>query len=163
MDLTPYVETMRAHLVTAAAMGTEQTRETASLLAEALEPGARLALTDALSAFAAEVTAAWGGGSVEIRMRGGEPEAVVTPELFASASAEETLVNIDAEGDAGTSRVSLRIPESVKNAAEARADESALSLNAWITRTVSGALSRAAGSVEHPQAPGRRLSGYHRS
>lgn len=165
MDLTPYVETLRTHLITAAAMGTEQIRETARLLADGLEPGARLALTDALSAFAAEVTAAWGAGSVEIRMRGGEPEVVVTPEPAPRAGWEGSFVSVDAETDPGTSRVSLRIPESVKNAAEARANESALSLNAWITRTVSGALNRAADSIEHSQAsaPGRRLSGYQRS
>jgi len=165
MDLTPYVETMRSHLLTAAAMGDERARDTARLLADALEPGARLALTNALSAFAAEVTAAWGAGSVEIRMRSGEPEVVVTAEAVAAA-ADEAFVNIDADGEAGAARVSLRMPEAVKSAAETRANESALSLNAWLTRTIAGALSR----VPQPPAPpgpppppGRRLSGYHRS
>ncbi len=167
MDLTPYVETMRTHLLTAAAMGDQQARDTARLLADALEPGARLALTHALSAFADEVTAAWGAGSVEIRMRGGEPEVVVTVETeVAGAPSDETYVNIEADGDAGAARVSLRMPEYVKSAAENRANESALSLNAWLTRTIAGALSR----VQQPPAPpgpptppGRRLSGYHRS
>ncbi len=166
MDLTPYVETMRSHLLTAAAMGDEQARETARRLADALEPGARLALTNALSAFAAEVTAAWGAGSVEIRMRGGEPEVVVTTETIASAAADESFINIEADGEAGAARVSLRMPEAVKSAAETRANESALSLNAWLTRTIAGALSRVPpppGSPGPPPLPGRRLSGYHRS
>lgn len=166
MDLTPYVETMRSHLLTAAAMGDEQARHTARLLADALEPGARLALTNALTAFAAEVTAAWGAGSVEIRMRSGEPEVVVTAEAVTAATADEAFVNIDADGETGAARVSLRMPEAVKSAAETRANESALSLNAWLTRTIAVALSR----VPQPPAPpgpppppGRRLSGYHRS
>ena len=165
MDLTPYVETMRAHLLTAAAMGDDQARETARLLADALEPGARLALTNALSAFAAEVTAAWGAGSVEIRMRSGEPEVVVTAETVTSEATEGTFVNIEAH-DAGAARVSLRMPESVKSAAENRANESALSLNAWLTRTIAGALSRVPpppAPPGPPLPPGRRLSGYHRS
>lgn len=166
MDLTPYVETMRSHLLTAAAMGDQQARDTARLLADALEPGARLALTNALSAFAAEVTAAWGAGSVEIRMRGGEPEVVVTAETTVAAPHDETYVNIDADGDAGAARVSLRMPESVKSAAENRANEAALSLNAWLTRTIAGALTRVPqppGPPGPPPPSGRRLSGYHRS
>jgi len=166
MDLTAYVETMRSHLLTAAAMGDQQARDTARLLADALEPGARLALTNALSAFAAEVTAAWGAGSVEIRMRGGEPEVVVTAEPVASSPTEDTFMNIEADGEAGAARVSLRMPEAVKSAAESRANESALSLNAWLTRTIAGALSRVPpppGSPSPPLPPGRRLSGYHRS
>ncbi|MDQ3735493.1 MAG: hypothetical protein M3400_16120 [Actinomycetota bacterium] len=165
MDLTPYVETMRSHLLTAAAMGDEQTRETARRLADALEPGARLALTNALSAFAAEVTAAWGAGSVELRMRGGEPEVVVTPEAVTSPVSDESFVNVETDGE-GAARVSLRMPESVKSAAESRANESALSLNAWLTRTIAGALSRVPpppGPPASPPPPGRRLSGYHRS
>jgi len=165
MDLTPYVETMRSHLLTAAAMGNEQARDTARLLADALEPGARLALTNALSAFAAEVTAAWGAGSVEIRMRSGEPEVVVTAETVAPPATEDTVVNIEAD-EAGAARVSLRMPESVKSAAENRANESALSLNAWLTRTIAGALSRVPpppAPPGPPLPPGRRLSGYHRS
>jgi len=165
MDLTPYVETLRSHLLTAAAMGNEQARDTARLLADALEPGARLALTNALSAFAAEVTAAWGAGSVEIRMRSGEPEVVVTAETVAPTATEDTFVNIEAD-EAGAARVSLRMPESVKSAAENRANESALSLNAWLTRTIAGALSRVPpppAPPGPPLPPGRRLSGYHRS
>jgi len=165
MDLTPYVETMRSHLLTAAAMGNEQARDTARLLADALEPGARLALTNALSAFAAEVTAAWGAGSVEIRMRSGEPEVVVTAETVAPTATEDTFVNVEAD-EAGAARVSLRMPESVKSAAENRANESALSLNAWLTRTIAGALSRVPpppAPPGPPLPPGRRLTGYHRS
>ncbi|MDQ4036903.1 MAG: histidine kinase [Actinomycetota bacterium] len=166
MDLTPYVETMRAHLLTAAAMGDERARDTARLLADALEPGARLALTNALSAFAAEVTAAWGAGSVEIRMRSGEPEVVVTAEPAAAPSTEDAFVNVEADGEAGAARVSLRMPESVKSAAESRANEAALSLNAWLTRTIAGALSRVPpppAPPGPPLPPGRRLTGYHRS
>src|SRR4051794_41846752 len=77
MDLTAYVDALRNSLRTAAAAGGDQAQETARLLAEAMEPAVRLAVLDALSAMAAEVTAALDGDVVEIRLRGGEPEVVV--------------------------------------------------------------------------------------
>ena len=79
LDLGEYVDALRAHLLTTAAAGTEPTQETARLLADTLEPAVRLVLTDALSAMAAEVTAAWDGGLVDIRIRGRDPEVVVVP------------------------------------------------------------------------------------
>ncbi|MBW8766755.1 MAG: toxin-antitoxin system HicB family antitoxin, partial [Geodermatophilales bacterium] len=74
MDLTAYVDALRNSLRTAAAAGGEQAQETARLLSDAMEPAVRLAVLDALSAMAAEVTAALDGDVVEIRLRGREPE-----------------------------------------------------------------------------------------
>ena len=53
MELSPYVESLRNDLVAAAAAGGDQARETARLLATALEPAVRLCLVDALSALPA--------------------------------------------------------------------------------------------------------------
>lgn len=58
MDLTPYINQLREDLTTAASAGDEQTRHTAAVLGVALEPAARLAIMNALSDLAAEVTAA---------------------------------------------------------------------------------------------------------
>ncbi|MFN2536351.1 MAG: toxin-antitoxin system HicB family antitoxin, partial [Pseudonocardiaceae bacterium] len=58
MDLTPYVNQLREDLTTAASAGDEQTRHTAAMLGVALAPAARLAIMNALSDLAAEVTAA---------------------------------------------------------------------------------------------------------
>ena len=72
MDLTAYVDALRNSLTTAAAAGGEQAQETARLLGDTMEPAVRLAVLDALSAMAAEVTAALDGDVVEIvRMVGG--------------------------------------------------------------------------------------------
>ena len=54
-------------------------QETARLLADSMEPAVRLALIDALSAMAAEVTAALDGTLVDVRLRGRDPEVVVVP------------------------------------------------------------------------------------
>src|SRR3954466_4437797 len=79
MDLSDYVDPLGSALTTAAAAGGEQARETARLLADTMEPAVRLAVIDALSALAAEVTAALDGALVDVRIRRGEPEVVVVP------------------------------------------------------------------------------------
>ena len=78
MDLSPYVDAVRADLEAAAAAGTEETQATAGLLSGALDASLRLCLLDALSALAAEVTAS-SDVEVELRMHGREPQVVVSP------------------------------------------------------------------------------------
>jgi hypothetical protein len=159
MDLRPYVESLRADLEAAAAAGDDHTRETARLLAGALDAGARLCLLDALSAMAAEVTAATDLAEVEVRMHGRDPEVVVrvpdAPPVAGPPPAED-------DDDRGTARVTLRLPEPLKAEAEARAGAEGLSVNAWLVRAV------AAAARPTPRGPaashtGRRLTGFARS
>ena len=143
MDLTPYVESLRADLEAAAAAGTDATRETARLLSVALEPAVRLSLVDALSAMAAEVTATAELGSVEIRMHGREPQVVVLAEEPAGAPPVQPPAPPpppDADDDGVTARVTLRLPESLKAQTEERAAAEGLSVNAWLVRAVHDAV-----------------------
>ena len=160
MDLSDYVESLRASLVTAAAAGTEQARETARLLADTIEPAVRLAVTDALSAMAAEVTAAWDGGLVDIRMRGRDPEVVVVPAEHEPAA--EPTVDDDGEDDGSVARISLRLPEGLKTRAEAAAAAAGLSLNSWLVRAASAALREPSPAAPSGRGP-RRYSGFARS
>jgi len=161
MDLSDYVDALRRQLTATAAAGTEQTRETARLLADTLEPAVRMAVTDALAAMAAEVTAAWDGGLVDIRLRGRDPEIVVVP--APQHETEEPADEADTEGDDGSvARISLRLPESVKSRAEAAAAAAGISLNAWLVRAVAAGLRE----PTDPPRPGRgprRYSGFARS
>ncbi len=79
MDLMPYVENLRRELAVAAAAGGSEARELAERLTGALESAARLTLLEALSAAADEITSDLAPGSVEVRLRGGDPAFVVTP------------------------------------------------------------------------------------
>ena len=79
MDLTPYVENLRRELAVAAEAGGEDARALAERLTAPLESAIRLMLLDALSAAADEITRELAPGSVELRLRAGEPEFVVTP------------------------------------------------------------------------------------
>src|SRR3954454_7157377 len=78
MDLTPYLETLRSDLAAAAAPGGPETTRAAELLGHSLESSARLALLEALSDAAAEITTRLCDTTVEVRLRGREADLVVT-------------------------------------------------------------------------------------
>src|SRR5215210_7756799 len=79
MDLTPYADTLRRELAVAAEAGGEEARALAERLTAALGSAVRLTLLDALSAAADEITRDLAPGSVQLRLRAGEPEFVVSP------------------------------------------------------------------------------------
>ncbi len=156
MDLSPYVDSLRGDLEAAAAAGTEDTQATARLLSGALDAALRLCLVDALSAMAAEVTAA-SDVEVEIRMHGREPQLVV-----ASAPAEAAADPIEPDDDRGTARLTVRLPESLKERAEDQAARDGLSVNAWMVRAVNAAAQPLGGGHVHGRGP-RRTTGFARS
>ncbi len=135
MELSPYVESLRADLEAAAAAGDDATRETARRLGTALDASVRLALLDALSALAAEVTDATDLVQVDIRMHGREPQVVVTPAEAMPVEAPPPPATDD-DDDRGTARITLRLPEALKEQAEERAGAEGLSVNAWLVRAV---------------------------
>jgi HicB-like protein involved in pilus formation len=162
MDLSDYVDALRNALTTAAAAGGEQARETARLLADTMEPAVRLAVIDAMSAMAAEVTAALEGSLVDIRLRGGDPEVVVLPGGHEAPEQPEPADGELPEDDGSVSRISLRLPDSLKSRAEAAAASSGVSLNAWLVRAVAAALREPRTSPPGGRGP-RRYSGFARS
>jgi HicB family len=154
MDLSPYVDALRADLDAAAAAGGDDVQATARLLSAALDASLRLCLVDALSSAAAEVTAA-SDLEVEIRMHGREPQLVVasrpTPVPPRAEPAE------DDGDDRGVVRLTVRLPESLKARAEQQAARDGVSVNAWIVRAI-GAAAQPAGSARGPQ----RTTGFAR-
>ena len=72
MNLTPYIENIRRQLIIVAEAGGEE-------IAVPLEAAVRITLQDALSVAAEEITLELAPGSVELRLRGRDPEFVVTP------------------------------------------------------------------------------------
>jgi hypothetical protein len=123
MDITPYVDGLRRDLVVAAESGGEEIRAAAERLAMALDPAARLALMEALSDAAAEITAELPAGSVDVRLNGRELDFVVNapmtpPAPPAPPSPPTPPGAADVEDDGSLARITLRIPESVKAKAE---------------------------------------------
>ncbi len=164
MDLSPYLETVRQGVTSAAALGDDSTRQTAERLGGAVEASTRLALIRALSDAAAQISAETAPTSVELRMNGPDPELVVlvpapTPEPTlllpddftpypgaegsgaAAADPEPATESPDgSEDDEAVARISLRLPASVKAKVDEKADRDGISTNAWLLRAVMVAL-----------------------
>src|SRR3954447_11757514 len=139
MDLSPYVESLRHDLVRAAEAGGEDARQLAERLTAALEPSVRLALLDALSDAADEITRELAPGSVEVRLRSGEPEFVVVAAPPAHVADEPAAPPPEID-DAATARINLRLPEQLKTGVEQAAARERLSVNAWLVRAVARAV-----------------------
>ncbi|QKW07471.1 toxin-antitoxin system HicB family antitoxin [Streptomyces sp. NA04227] len=147
MDLTPYVDSLRRELAVAAEAGGDDARELAERLTAPLESATRLTMLNVLSAAMDEITRELAPGSVDVRLRGLDPDFVVTPPLAdgslhtAAAPAEPVRAQAPAEGDeGGTARVNLRLPAHLKARAEEAASREGLSVNAWLVRAVSAAV-----------------------
>ena len=157
MDLSPYVDAVRADLDAAAAAGTEETQATARLLSGALDASLRLALLDALSGLAAEVTAG-SDVEVELRMHGRDPQVVVSSAPTSDDHAEPVGEPVDDGDDRGTARLTVRMPEALKERAEEQAGREGLSVNAWMVRAVQTAVNPSSRDRRGP----RRTTGYAR-
>jgi hypothetical protein len=143
MELTPYVERLRGDLSDAAAAGGPEAQAAAERLALALDPATRMVLLEALSQAAAEISGSLDHDTVDVRLSGREPEFVVThlerDEPPAPPAPPAPPVPPEPE-DAGQSRITLRLPESVKARAEEAANQIGQSLNAWLVEAVRDAL-----------------------
>ncbi|MFC6085660.1 hypothetical protein [Sphaerisporangium aureirubrum] len=163
MDLTPYVEHLRHELAVAADAGGSEARALAERLTAPLESAVRLTLLNALSAAMGEVTRDLAPGSVDVRLRGLDPEFVVTPpaqEPYEDAGGYDTAPRAappppPADGDeASAARVNLRLPAHLKTRVEEAAGREGLSVNSWLVRAVGAALEP--GERGHPPSRARR-------
>lgn len=137
MDITPYVDSLRGDLLAAADAAGVEARELAEKLSYALAPATRLAIMEAVSQAAAEITAELPSGGVEVRLNGRELEFGV----HTGPAAEAPQPGEEDEGDE-VARITLRIPESVKARAEEIAARSGSSLNTWLVNVVRAATNR---------------------
>jgi hypothetical protein len=157
MDLTQYAENIRRELAVAAEAGGEDARALAERLTAPLESALRLTLLDALSAAADEITLELAPGSVELRLRAGEPDFVVTPAPAHEPAARATDAPPPAppEADEGaTARINLRLPEQLKAGIEQAAGRERRSVNAWLVRVAAAALAH-----DDRDAPPRQRGG----
>jgi hypothetical protein len=169
MDLTPYLDAFRRDLAASAAAGGADVTRAAELLAGSLDASARLCLMEALSDAAAEVTTKLASASVEVRLRGREADLVVTeiaeqPEPTPAATASP----VPPDGSGDVARITLRLPEPLKELVERAAAGEGISVNAWLVRAIAGAVSGRPAPPPPPSPPfppgrasfGRRVTGY---
>jgi hypothetical protein len=175
MELEPYVENLRRQMAVAASAGGEEVISLAQRLTAALESTVRLVLLEALSAATAEITGELAPGSVELRLRGGDPEFVVTMPPSQPAAGEagraesdrglETAAAAVTGVEGVTARINLRLPDQLKSQVEQSADREGLSINSWLVRAVAAAVDRGQQGAEHDlrdQRLGQRYKGWGR-
>jgi HicB family len=149
MEMARFVDSLAADVAAVAAVGDEQTRAAAERVVQAIRGSAGLRLLDALGEAALEVSAQLPEGHIEVRLAGQDPALVYV--------GEEAAPPEPAAEDGLTSRITLRLPESLKASIEADAAREGISVNSLIVR----ALSRGAGG--RVQRSGKRLRGYGQS
>ncbi|MBW4717037.1 YlcI/YnfO family protein [Saccharothrix obliqua] len=155
MDLTTYVSNLGREFATLAEAGGDESRALVERLTGSLESAIRMTLLDALSAAADEITREIAPGSVELRLRGRDPDFVVsTPpaEPAAEPAAAEGVPVISEDGPAA--RINVRLPEQLKAAVEEAAAKEGRSVNAWLVRAAAAALQRTGGE-QRPEPPDR--------
>jgi hypothetical protein len=161
MQLDRHLERLRDRLSLAAEGDREEEARAAQRLLASLDDSVRLMLLDVLSAAAAEITRELAPGSVELRLRGSDPEFVVSTHTQAPAGdagdggAGEDLLAGDAaaSGEGALARINLRLPEQLKTRVEQAAEREGLSINAWMVRAVASVVERGrAGAVESPSS-----------
>jgi HicB family len=157
MDLTPYLENLRADLAAAAAPAGAETTRAAELLGHSLAASVRLALLEALSDAAAEITTRLTDASVEVRLRGREADLVVTRTAPEPPAVPGPAAAPPVDGGDLT-RLTLRMPEALKAHVEQTAAAEGISVNAWLVRAVTAAISSPAARPK--DRPGRRVTGY---
>lgn len=149
MQLDRHVDRLRDRLALAAEGDHEHDARAAQRLIAALDDTVRLMLLDVLAAAAAEITRDLAPGSVELRLRGTDPEFVVSapadgPNRPYAGPVDEAASGSEAPsgGEGNLARINLRLPEQLKSRVEQVAEREGLSINAWLVRAVTAAVER---------------------
>lgn len=177
MDITPYVDRLAEQLTATARGAGPETEAAAQRLVAGLDPALRLAMMEALSQAAAEITAELPSGSVDVRLAGRDLDFVLELPATALPAAPEPPAppappepEEAPEGD--VVRITLRLPDSLKTRAEELAATSGQSLNAWLVSAVRRAAQERAVSIDIDLSSlpfegfpgrgrgGRRMSGW---
>lgn len=152
MQIDGHIHALREELTRVASLGDEAAARAAELLSVALESSLARHVQDILAEAALELNTQLESGRVEIRIAGRDPELVLVHE---DGTAPEPV------DEAFSARITLRLPESLKQRIESSAAREGASVNTWLVQ----ALQRAVESRHaRPASTSRnRLSGYGRS
>ena len=150
MQIDDLIQALREDLVRVAALGDETTSRAADLLSVAIEASLGRRIQDVLAEAALELNDQLDTAHVEVRIAGRDLQLVLVRE---DGTAPEPV------DEAFSARITLRLPESLKQRVESSAAREGASVNTWLVQ----ALQRAIES-HRPMSTGRnRLTGYGRN
>jgi hypothetical protein len=139
MQLQHHIAQVSEQLAAAAALGDDRTKEIAGHLASASASAVRLALLNAVSEAADEITAALldypGSPAVGVHLDGAE----ITLDVRPTQSPEDAEAPRRDDGEANA-RISLRLTEALKAEIDAAAEREGVSVNTWLVRAAAAAL-----------------------
>jgi hypothetical protein len=150
MQIDGLTQALREDLVRVAALGDENTARAADLLSVAIEASLGRRIQDALAEAALELNDQLDSAHVELRVAGRDLQLVLVREDgTASEPADEAF----------SARITLRLPESLKQRVESSAAREGTSVNTWLVQ----ALQRAVESRRPSTGSRNRLTGYGRN
>jgi predicted HicB family RNase H-like nuclease len=151
MQIDGTIQALREDLLRVAALGDESTSRAAELLSAAIESSLARRIQDVLSEAALELNDQLESSHVELRVSGHDLQLVLVR--------EDGTVPEQAD-EAFSARITLRLPESLKQRVESAAARESASVNTWLVQ----ALQRAV-ETRRPSSHGsrNRLTGYGRN
>lgn len=148
MEIDAYTSALAQQLRNAAGAAGAEVDEAAQRLTLALEPALRLTIQRILEDAAGEVTLQLDGlATVDVRLRGGAPELVVSrldqpdlPQHGELDQGETQPVNDPLDVEGNTTRFTLRVPEALKAEVDRSAAAFGVSVNTWFVRAAQSAI-----------------------
>jgi hypothetical protein len=150
MQIDGHIHALREELTRVASLGDEAASRAAELLSVALESSLARHVQDVLAEAALELNTQLESGHVEIRIAGRDLELVLVRE---DGTAPEQA------DEAFSARITLRLPESLKQRIESSAAREGASVNTWLVQ----ALQRAVEPRRPSSSSRNRLTGFGRS
>lgn len=153
MQTAQFIEALQADLRELAQLGGDELVQAAQRLEGAVKQSATLRLIDALTQVALEVSSQLPNGHLDVRLAGQDPELVYVEEEGEEPQAQTA-------EDGLTSRITLRLPDSLKVTLEKAAEAEGVSVNTWLVRALQRAVSSGGGRAVRS---GKRITGYAQS
>jgi hypothetical protein len=150
MQIDGLIQALREDLVRVAALGDEKTSRAADLLSVAIEASLGRRIQDALAEAALELNDQLESAHVELRIAGRDLQLVLVRE---DGTAPEQA------DEAFSARITLRLPESLKQRVVTAATREGASVNTWLVQ----ALQRAVEPRRPSSSSRNRLTGYGRN
>lgn len=153
METEPFVRAIQDDLEAAVATGDEAVARAAERIARTIEASLRLHLLDAVSSAALELSEQLPTGRVDVRLAGRDVQLVY---VFDEVPPPPPPLPPEPE-EPSIARLTLRMPEGLKQRVESAAEGEGISTNAWLVRAVMRGL-------EHRRVSrGRRITGFAQS
>jgi predicted DNA binding CopG/RHH family protein len=150
MQIDGLIQALREDLVRVAAVGDETTSRAANLLSVAIEASLGRRIQDVLAEAALELNDQLESAHVEVRIAGHDLQLVLVREDGTTPEPVD---------EAFSARITLRLPESLKQRVESSAARDGASVNTWLVQ----ALQRAVEPRRSMSTGRNRLTGYGRS